>query len=736
MRRSFGLFLLPAIFGLPAAAGVFTVTNTNNSGGGSLRQAILDANGAAGTDTIEFNIPGSGTRVIQPTSSLATISGPVILDATTQPGYAGVPLVMLDGSSAGTSVNGLTLTGGNSTIKGLAIGDWDRNGIRFDTNGNNVVEACYVGIDPNGTTARPNGSLGIFVNGAPGNRIGGPTAAQRNVVSGNNNSGIRISGASGNTIEGNFVGTNAAGTAGVGNGLPGGGSNILIDESTDTVVGGPTAAHGNLISGATLGHGINLTGAAATGTLIKNNKIGTNLAGTAAIPNASGGIVVTNGATDTTIEDNLLSGNQGAGGGVKIEFGATGTIVRANLIGVDVTGTAALGNFRGILIQSASGNTVGGPTPADGNVIAGNPSNGVAIQNAGADANVVQNNFIGTNAAGTVAFGNGNNGVTIETANNQVLDNVISGSTFNGIQLLGVAANNNVILRNRIGTNAAGTAELPNQTNGINVNDAPDNTIGSPGNGNVISGNGGASGNGISLEGDLSTGNVFQGNWIGTRSDGVTPLPNETRGIFISDAASDNLIGGTGPGEGNVIAANGDDGIGILNGTGNAIRGNSMFGNTQQAIDLWDPGVTPNDPNDPDTGANNRQNFPILTTATTDGCALTVQGTLDSLASTTFSLDFFLTETCDTSGNGEGRTYLGSASTTTNASGDATFTTPLAATAAAGQFVTATATDPNGNTSELCTCRVVTAALGGASACVFSDGFESGDAGAWSDLVP
>ena len=720
----------------PTAAATFTVTQTGDSGAGSLRQAILDANGDGVLDTIEFDIPGAGPHVIQPSSALPAVSQPVVIDGTTEPGYAGVPLIVLDGSNAGANVNGLRFSGGGSTVRALVVNNWANNGLRFDAVGGNTVEACYVGTDAAGTSPQPNGANGIFLSGVPNNVVGGTTAAARNVISGNTGSGLRISGAgaTGNRVEGNYIGVDATGTQGLGNGVtPPGASNILMDGAPNNTIGGATAAHRNIISGATLGNALNLTGAGADGNRIQNNYVGTNAAGTAALPNGSGGLLITNGAANTVVEDNLLSGNQGAGAGVRITSGAHDTLVRGNLIGPDVNGTTALGNFRGVLIAESADNTIGGPNPGDGNVISGNPSNGVAIQNTGSTGNLLEGNLIGTDISGNAAMGNGNNGVTIREPNNTVRGNVIAASAFHGIQLLDSTATGNVIEGNLIGTDIAGTAALPNLRHGISISGAGGNTVRG---GNVISGN---SQHGIHFTGAGATGNVIQGNFVGTTADGSTALGNSLRGVLIEDDASDNTLGGLAPGQGNVIGQNGSDGIWVFSGTGNEISGNSIFGNglnvNDLGIDLGGNGVTANDPGDSDTGANGLQNFPLLTVASSDGCATEVIGTLNSAASTAVRVELFASAACDASGQGEGAIFLGSGMANTDAGGDASFSFTLPVPAAVGAFITATATDPSGNTSEFSACLQVAASVGG-GVCLFLDGFESGDTGAWSLTVP
>ena len=154
---------------------VYTVTTTANSGAGSFRQAILDANGNAGLDTIRFSI-NTGAKVITPAAGLPAITDPVQIDATTQPGYVGVPLIKLTGGSAGAGTSGLTVTAGGSTVAGLHFDHFGGNSLVLKTAGGNTIKSCYLG--------GANGGSGLRIESAS-NTIGGTTAASRNVISGN-----------------------------------------------------------------------------------------------------------------------------------------------------------------------------------------------------------------------------------------------------------------------------------------------------------------------------------------------------------------------------------------------------------------------------------------------------------------------------------------------------------------------------------------------------------------------
>ena len=303
-------------------ASTLTVTNVSDSGPGSLRLAMLRANDGGPRDTIVFNIPGAGVHTIRPPAlALPGLGQPVVIDGTTQPGYSGTPLIEIDGTTAGT-VNGLGLFGGNSIIRGLALNRFPQAGI-FVGSAGNTIEGNFIGTDPTGTLARPNGGDGIVIRGA-NNTIGGTTAGTRNLISGNNNGGINIStsAATGNLVVGNFIGTNAAGTAAIGNGH---GVNI-VGGASNTTVGGTASGARNILSGNSA-YGVRIADAGTSGNRVLGNFVGTNATGTAAIPNGLSGVFIISGASGNTVggtqpaEGNVISGNSSFGVAF---FGAAG----------------------------------------------------------------------------------------------------------------------------------------------------------------------------------------------------------------------------------------------------------------------------------------------------------------------------------------------------------------------------------------------------------------------------
>ena len=606
-----------------APQATFTVINTNDSGAGSLRQAILDANANSGADTISFSI--SGAQTITPLSVLPTITDPVTIDGTTQPGFAGTPIIEISGSSVPNGTNGLTITGGSTTVRGLVINRFfNGDAIEFRTNGGNVVEGNFLGTNLAGNAiadaVRINRS-GVFINGPPNNLIGGTTASARNLISANAQ-GIGISGVSGidttgNLVQGNFIGTNAAGTADLGNGFLG----VSLFRAVVTI-GGTMAGAPNIISG---------------------------------------------------------NGNKGIG------FDASsGTLVQANFIGTDVTGNVDLGNTQaGIIVANASANnTFGGTTTAARNIVSGNDDHGLQIRSAGTNGNLVQGNFIGTNALGTAAIGNAVHGVSIEASSN-----TIGGAT--------VSARN------------------------------------------IISASG-QDGISVFTETSSTTGIIVQNNYIGTDVNGTNCLGNGRDGIFVNRGSVGHTIAD------NLITCNGRNGVFIPNvptndpGVRIFLDNNSVYANGALGIDLGDPGITPNDFQDVDGGANLQQNFPILTSfaagaqieseapesRSVNGAAITrekpiapeavtVNATLNSAPNTSFTVHWYFSGDSQCLINQQASRPLVTGkvpNVNTNTNGDAQFNFPFDFPAGINNgIINCTATDPQGNTSEFSACLPVNA---------------------------
>jgi hypothetical protein len=628
-----------------SAASTFTVTNTNNSGPGSFRQAILDANTNPGADTIGFSI-GSGTQKIVLATVLPVVTDPVTIDAWTQPGFASSPLIELSGDGAMIG-DGISITAGNSTVRGFVINNIRGHAIKLESGGGNVIEGNYIGTDVTGSVRVGNNQNGVFILSSNNNRIGGTIPASRNVISGSGGNGVHLAlGASGNLIQGNYIGTNAAGTASLAiissNGI------VIFNNSSNNTIGGTVPGARNIISGNSDGIQLHPD---SSNTIIQGNYIGTDVTGTISLPNTTGirlaganNIIGGITATPGTPPGNLISGNTGW----NIDLSGRGAVVQGNIIGIDGTGTKTLtvpssASLRTTwCIDIGGSNALIGGTPVGARNIISGCGAGISLGNTGEAT--IQGNYIGTDINGSSRFEN--TGVGIHVSTNPT-GTVIGGNT---------AAARNVISGN---------------FTGIEI------TFG---------------------------GAKVQGNFIGTDATGTAALPNSGHGVSISGGIN-NAIGGTGAGEGNTIAFNGNSGVAVLSSvTKNSIRANSIFSNNLLGIDLGDNGVTFNDAGDGDTGPNNYQNHPLVTSVSTGGGTTTIQGTLNSAASSNFNLDFYVSNSCDPSGFGEGTDFIGTTATATDASGNASFNASFPVNLSTGQFITATATDASGNTSEFSIC--------------------------------
>lgn len=691
---------------LSAPASVFVVNSVGDSGDQNLadgicndgsgqctlRAAIEQANTTSQADLISFNIPGSGTPVIRPTRALPVITSPVTIDGTTQPSG----LVELNGARAGIAVDGLTIVSGQSVIRGLVIHRFDKNGIRIENGGGNIIEGNFIGTDVTGTLASGNTFDGILIN-TPGNLIGGNIVAARNLISGNGSDGIEIATAAavGNIIQGNHIGTNAAGTAVIPNAFHG----VYINGAPVTTVGGTTPLARNLISGNW--DGIRITGMTAAGCIVQGNYIGTNATGSRVLGNSGAGVMI-NGVAGNLIGGpapglrNIISGNT-AYGILLLNSGATGNRIQGNYIGTDAAGNVALSNGIGIFVNNAPGNVLGGDMVGAGNLIAGN-GDGVRIAGSGAAGNYVQGNLIGTNATGMAALGNFQDGVVIQDAPGNLIGgvgsavrNVISGNQSRGVFITG-SATETVVQGNYIGTNATGNAALGNAYHGVFINGAANNKVAD----NLLSGNRLF---GILLYGSSATANRVQGNWIGSDATGTNPIGNAT-GVFIAESANRNIIGPN-----NLIAFNQGDGVYVQSGTSNLITANSIFGNAALGINLAPGGPTPNDDTlgneDGDEGANQLQNWPSLNHATMQGRLISVSYSVTSAlhhSAYPLKLEFFKADA-----TGQGHVYLGSDTyTASDRTGNLTKTISFSSSIAIknGDRLVATATDKNGNTSE------------------------------------
>ncbi len=712
-------------------------------------------------NTIDFNIPGSGLQTISVGSALPAISTPLIINGYSEPGLApgsvgpinpvtvpqediADPLIQLDGSGLSRSipVDGLDIQTSNCVIDGLIVTGFSGRGISISgaNSQGNWLWGNFLGTLPDSVNGRNflNGAgLGNDIAGvqidSSNNTIGGNDPGQRNIID-NNGDGLILDTSSGvgTLVEGNFILDNLN-------------AGVLVISSNNTI-GQQTSGGGNVISGnASVGIlitgnpiglpsgvvvGPNIQGNGVFGNVIGldiGNYVGISVPGTFAVRPR---IVVTQQLTGIDIENssgnaignaiaasqNIIAGN--VGDGIDINgLSSVGNTVAGNLIGFSTGDSPAppystvLANLtyqpneNGIVITSP-GNTIGGSATGAANTISNNRQNGIVLSGAGAQGNTVLDNIIGLTPDGSIAIGNAFDGILVDNApSNLMSGNTISGNNHGVVITDGQygkpgninTATGNLVQGNLIGTDGSGSVDLGNAVYGVWLDNAPLNTIGgtASGQGNTISGNN----YGVVITGAGAMNNLIQGNDIGTSRDGKSPLGNSVDGVLVD--ASNNTIGGLPTGAGNTIENNVGFGVDINSGTGNAILSNSIFGNLDQ-----NDAVTLPAPPDPGgialktaNNANHDQVDPVLTAVLPNGPATSVQGSLTALANTTYTLQFFSSNAKDPSGSSQGQTLVDTVNVTTDATGKTAFSLTVPAGIVSGQWVTATATDPTGNTS-------------------------------------
>ena len=677
---------------LTASQNSFVVVNTNDSGAGSLRQALTDIGAPqVATPYILFNIPGAGPHTIQPLSVLPTISQTVILDGTTDPDFSSDPIIELDGVNAGASVNGLRLTAGASTIRGLIINNFSTVGISIEAAGGNTIAGNWIGLDADGVTAQPNNpnalNQGAIHIATASNTIGGSNPGDGNVVSGNTGRGIYVftSAASNNVFEGNIVGLNAAGTAAVPNSTSG----IVIDSGGGTqigVAGGvPNVISGNGVDG--------VFGFRAGNLRVVNNYIGTDTTGTIAIPNQRDGIHTNDSASPT---NGIVIGQPGAGNlivsadnvdshGIYLRDNQRNVQIQSNILGLDITGTQDLGVGRvGIEIDASStGTIIGGTDSTERNIIAGHTEFGIRTF---ANDTTIQNNYIGTDATGLIAIPNDGGGIEVDGATGVVIGtpgagNVIapshidqsSGGTNDGHGIDipdSTPANGVTIQGNFIGVGADGVTSIGNGFNSGIRSRASASTVQI---GGLGTGEGNVVGNvdfGIFSGSNL---NSVEGNFVGVAQDGVTALPNR-RGIQLAGGSNANIVSG------NTIANNSGEGIVITQQQFNQIVGQNIFFNNAIGIDVEANGI--------DSPAQ-------ITIESIDFATSTVNIDLENLPPSTGATVYLY----EGESPGDASTFLGLSAATTDGAGVGTISFPGVA-YTPGNFLTAYASDAAFGTTE------------------------------------
>ncbi len=723
-----GTYALEGTFGVvvngATSPSPFVVTNASDGGPGSLRAALIAANADVDPNTITFAIPAARLHTIAPATPLPVIMNPVVVDGLSQPGSASMaPMINLDG----------------------------RFMLNFVSDNNDDLPGTNIGLAPGFEVAASD----VTIRGLGINRFPGPGVYAHN---GSNN--VRV--------EDNAIG---AGLAGVPT-WPANHIGIHLNYSTNHVIAR------NVISSAEVA-GVLLVG--GSGTSITGNRIGTSADGLTALPNLDNGITLYDGATNTTIDGNLISGNgtigQPNGYGIDIQHNGalaevTNTVITNNIIGLNAAGnlvTRVAGDYigpgpgfvnfgpvqrgnsgGGIRVQRSAGTQIG--LPGNGNTISGNTTEGVRIEGAHSVAPVLRANRIGTDPTGTSARGNTSRGVEVDGSAAVIGQagagngNVISGNIGDGV----TANGNTVIENNLIGTTAAGTVALGNASlvdggtpfspgcchSGVFVI-APNNTV----RGNVVAGhNAHQQDSGIRSQGASGQApNLIENNWVGTDQTGTLALGNgvgigmygdqsgttirrnviafnDYLGIWLTGGVEGAMIGG-------VLAADGNEIRNNLSGVvvgydlvasevGNSILSNRITNHQWRGILLGGNHGPGNDAGDGDGGPNGQQNFPVLSNVSDNGVVTTVDYLLDSLQiNATHTIQVFANTACHVEGYGEGARLVGSFLQVSDGAGDMVVVgAALGEMVPAGQFLTATATDGNGNTSEFSQCVEVVAA--------------------------
>ncbi|MDP2996396.1 MAG: right-handed parallel beta-helix repeat-containing protein [Bryobacterales bacterium] len=537
----------------PVSGATCVVTSTADNGGpGSLRQCLQNAvNG----DTVAFDpavFPPGDPAVIALSRSLGIDRGGVTLDASN----AGV---VLDGHALPPGGNCLSLNSDANAVRGLRIAACPAQGIGVrgarntiggdrmrgsgPTGEGNLITGCgfrgvmfwgpgsrdniltgnLIGTDAKGTAGLGNRPYGVAVqNGAQGNRIGGATPGERNIISGNVQGGVYLAEAdtTDNIVAGNYIGLDPSGAVAIGNG----GHGVVIERARRNRVGGTADGERNVIGGNAL-FGVSLSDN-ASGNVVAGNYIGVNAAGNAALPNLDTGIGIETKAYHNAVANNVIVG--GARFGVVVnDWNSSYNAITGNLIGTDATGTRAFpSGMGGVWIGMGAGfNRIGGSTPAERNVIAG----GIQFPREAQMGNLVIGNFIGTDITGTIALGARSRGVDLSDTSRPFIGgttpgerNIISGN------LRGVEAHPGAdyafIGGNYIGTDVTGASALGNQTDGIGFFAGAHNLV----QGNRIAhnlGNGVSAGASNTIRANAIYGNSGQGIAAAGSENGGAPAP-------------------------------------------------------------------------------------------------------------------------------------------------------------------------------------------------------------------
>jgi uncharacterized repeat protein (TIGR01451 family) len=728
----------------------------------TFRAAIQNHNGNRHLDLnhIVFNITdapaGTGTIVISVGSTglgpLPPVLGAVTIQGLSGDGQGASRRIELDGSQAGASAIGLQLLGGKCRITFLVINRFSSHGIFIagtppPGEGGHLLQSNYIGTDVTGTIDRGNGGDGIFIDNTPGSTIGG-LGLLGNVIAANKGYGIHIlgkdpaetgqaNGAHSNVLVGNMIGQDFSQTVILPN-VKGG---ILNASAPLNMIGGMQPNQGNNLQG--VENGITVEGSLSKGVQVIGNFLGKDGTGAkfrAGISTRAGEQLVVQGNILTNIDSVGLDIYLDANGNYnikdnemkgKVKVGAKLTFGPGRTINVNYLNNLSLGNDLGLHIDESLNSTINwlieGDTASNGqtgaNIIfraAGtkqlntnnwNANAGIGFKylcdfSPGVKATVIIN--------GDVYAKNGEEGfsgrVQLQAqADLQFRLLKISGSE-NGKDGMSLAlaafggANADIFLGggSDLSFNAGGALRLQGEKSSIDLFKVTVDDISARGNDDLDF---------VFYLFDVKLGRSFTHNTIVDNAGTAIVLDGSAEARIDSNTISNNggairLSGQASASIGhNTINGNTKSVLLAGAGTGTVLSANSIFANQDIGIDLGNDGVTANDPGDADAGPNNLQNYPVLTGVSTNGDNTSIQGTLNSTPGTAFKLEFFSNTACNPSGFGEGQTFIGSHNVTTGADGNAAFTAVLGGVSLpAGTVLTATATDPNNNTSEFSAC--------------------------------
>jgi len=573
-RLLFVLFL----YSVESHAATFTVTNANNAGVGSLRWAMTNAMASAAPREVLFNIPGAGPHVISVSQILPTITNALLIRGDTQPGFTNTPLVQILGSAVEPAVTtGLQIPGSSVLVRGLRFTGFRL--VAIDIYGTQApgaqIQGCVIDQNTSG--------ISVFtpISGNP--TIGGSLASNRNVIINNTSNGIVILDSIA-TIRGNYIGVDADGVTPAGNGEYG----IQLKYADGSLIEGgpafPQVISGNKLAGIFLSQSPGFSDF-SDNNIIRGNMIGTDISGTISVSNGVG-IRILGGSGNvvggtTAVARNIIAGNSASG--VTIEgitfIGQTANENRiiGNYIGLGADGETVLPNYYGVNILDTERNRIGGTGAGEGNLFGGATFYSVLIQSVHkyAQTNTVQGNWFGLSVS-TQVLDVGQTGINIGNSSNNVIGgttsaarNYFGGGT--GIYINGTNSRNNQIIGNWIGVKPDGTYALINAY-GIDIFNAQNNEVGgtTADRANTISG---CQWYGVRIHGPAASGNIVQGNNIGSDPTGTLSISNRYAGVDIADGAYSNRIGATNFLFSAMNVISGNEGVGV------AIRDSNTYGN-------------------------------------------------------------------------------------------------------------------------------------------------------------